>query len=408
MARPRFKLAALGFCVLAWSPTAAGDAAAPQDRPVHIAFDGEFSLPNSTSAQAIERGIRIALDEINRSGGVLGGRPLRLVTTDNRSIPARGVRNLEKLDAVADLVAVFGGRFSPVLIEQKPVARRLGLPLLAVWSSAEPVVDHGAAPSFVYRLSLHDSLAMPTMLEHAAARGLSRVGLLLLNTGWGRSNLSAAQAYVSERRHPSITGVEWFNFGENSLLEEYDRLRRSGAEAVVLVANDVEGAILVREISDLPAAARLPVISHWGVTGGDFVARIGTADAFRKVDFSVVQTFSFLSANPEMVARVMAVAQRLFGISKIEEVEAPVGFAHAYDLTHILARAIDLAGSPDRMAVRDALENVRDYRGLVRVFPRPFAPGRHEALVSGDVFMARYRDDGMLIPLNSSVAATGP
>jgi len=408
MAYLNFLLAIIALCGGAWSTTAGEGAEVKRGRPVHIAFDGEFTLPNSTSAQSIERGIQVALDEINRGGGVLGGRILHLITTDNRSIPARGVQNLKKLSHIPDLVAVFGGRFSPVLIEQKAVARRHQIPLLAVWSSAEPVLDHEASPSFVFRLSLHDALAMPTMLGYAAERRLSRVGLLLLNTGWGRSNRLAAEAHVSESSRVSIIGVEWFNFGENTLLEKYDRLRRAGAEAIVLVANDVEGAILVSELAGLPDAERLPIISHWGVTGGDFLARINVPDPFLKVDFSVVQTFSFFSADSKMVARVMAIAERLFGITRIEDIEAPVGFAHAYDLTHILARAINLAGSPDRMAVRDALEKVRDYRGLVRVFPRPFAPGRHEALAPGDVFMARYRDDGILMPQDASVTAARP
>ena len=38
--------------------------------------------------------------------------------------------------------------------------------------------------------------------------------------------------------------------------------------------------------------------------------------------------------------------------------------AHAYDLTHILAKAINLAGSTDRTKIRDALEQVENYDGF--------------------------------------------
>ena len=74
--------------------------------PVLVGFDGEYGLKNSTSAQAIELGLRVAIHEINSQGGVLGGRPLELVTRDNRSIPSRGVANLKKFAAMTDLVAV--------------------------------------------------------------------------------------------------------------------------------------------------------------------------------------------------------------------------------------------------------------------------------------------------------------
>ncbi|RDH81824.1 MAG: hypothetical protein DIZ77_09200 [endosymbiont of Seepiophila jonesi] len=82
---------------------------AQENKPVYVGFDGEFSLLNSTSAQSIERGIRIALDEINEAGGELNGRPMKLLTRDNRSVPARGRDNIRRFAKVEDLVAVVGG-----------------------------------------------------------------------------------------------------------------------------------------------------------------------------------------------------------------------------------------------------------------------------------------------------------
>ena len=52
--------------------------------PVLIGIDGEFNLEGSLSAQAVELGVRIAIDEINAQGGVLGGRPFEIV---KRSLP---------------------------------------------------------------------------------------------------------------------------------------------------------------------------------------------------------------------------------------------------------------------------------------------------------------------------------
>lgn len=74
--------------------------------------------------------------------------------------------------------------------------------------------------------------------------------------------------------------------------------------------------------------------------------------------------------------------------------------AHAYDLTHILARAIDRAGSTDRAAVRAALEQVRNYDGLIKHYPQPFTPTRHEALSPQEVFMARYASDGSIVRIS--------
>ena len=106
--------------------------------------------------------------------------------------------------------------------------------------------------------------------------------------------------------------------------------------------------------------------------------------------------FSEISPTAE---RVMAALETRYGIDRPEKIRSPVGVAHAYDLTHILARAIDKAGSADRRKIRDALERLGPYDGLVRRYNPPFTPDRHDALSGSDVFMARYMPDDTLIPV---------
>lgn len=366
--------------------------------PILIGFDGEFSALGSTSAQAIERGIRVAMAEINDAGGLLGGRKLDLVTKDNRASPARGVANVKAFAEMPDLVAVFGGRFSPVVVETVKAAHSGRLITLAAWSSADDIVENGLAPNYAFRIGLCDRIAMPAMIDLARKRGATRVGLLLANTSWGRSNLASAKRHLAARPDMKIVATVWYNWGEPSLKEHYDRLLAAGAETVLLVANDREGIVLINEMVGLPPEKRLPVVSHWGVTGGDFAAKVG-AEALAKVDFAVIQTFSFFKADPKKTEKILARTKALFNIARIEDIDSPVGFGHAYDLTHILARAIAQAGSADRARVRAALEQVKDYNGLSRRYARPFAPNRHDAAEPRDVFFVKYRSDGVLVPI---------
>ena len=364
-------------------------------KPVLIGVDAEFGLGNSTSAQAIELGARIAIREINKAGGVLNGRPLDVVTRDHRSIPARGIKTIQELAALPDLVAVLGGRFSPVVIEQLPVLKQAKLPFMAVWSAADDIVNNGTNPNYVFRLSLRDSLAMPFMLKSAQQRRLNKVGLLLTNTAWGRSNQVAVDKYVATHRSPVIVKTAWYNWQEPSLVDRYLKLLKAGANVIVLVANDDEAALLVREVSALAPEQRVPIISHWGVTGGRFFTEAGPA--LNNVDFSVIQTFSFFNAREDVLQTFMNAAAEL-GVKRIEEIESPVGVAHAYDAVHLLAKAIQLAKTSDRSAVRHALENLSAHQGLVRRYAPAFTAHRHEALDSQQLLMARYRADGVLVP----------
>lgn len=366
--------------------------------PVFIGLDAEFGHKTSTSAQAVQQGMQIAIDEINQTGGVLDGRKLALVTKDNRSLSAMGVDNLRELAKVPDLVAVFGGKFSPVYIECVPVAQELGMPLLDPWGSADPITDHNHRPSFTFRLSLKDSWAGPAFVRFASQRyKASRLGVLLPNTAWGRSNQLAIERAAASAGS-QLVGQRWYNWGDTSLLNQYTELRLAGAQAIILVANEAEGAVLVKEIAALPEIQRLPVISHWGVTGGDFAAMAG--DSLRLVDFSVIQTFSFVGLDSPASRRVLLALKTKYQINAADQVKSPVGVAHAYDLTHLLAKAVNRAGSTDRAKIRDALEKLGAHDGLVQRYPKPFTTDRHDALSADNVFFARYTADDKLIPIS--------
>lgn len=383
-------LAALGLCFQPGYSRA-------ETGPVYVGFDGEFGLPKSISAEQIEKGIRIAIDEINRAGGVLGGRPLELMTKSNRSMPARGLKNIQSLAKVKDMAAVVSGRFSPVVLQSLKILHETRMINLAAWSSADPITKNGYTPNYVFRLSLRDSLAMPAMLGHLKKRGIERVGLLLTNTSWGPSNEKAAAAYLSKTRAIKSVGTKWYQWRATSMIAEYEYLKNKGAQAIVLVGNDDEGATLLKEVAQLPKNQRLPIVSHWGVTGGDFVRQAG--EALFENDFAIIQSVSFLRMRPKKVEHFLKTARRLYGIKTVEEIDAPVGVAHAYDLIHILARAINLAGSTDRSAIRDAMERVRDYDGLIKFYKQPFAAERHDALGLSDLLLARYDRRGVLIPI---------
>lgn len=195
----------LGLPLLPW---AAG-------KPVHIGLDAEFGYANSTSAEAIRQGILIAVEEINRGGGVLGGRPL--------------------------------------VLESLPTIHAMGLPLLDPWGAADAIIDNGYRPNHAFRLSLRDGWAIPVMMRHARKKGADRVGMLLLNTSWGRGSLKAAESHVAKNPPMRITVTHWFNWNDKSLLDKYQSIRRSGARALILVANATEAAILIKEVAGLPA-----------------------------------------------------------------------------------------------------------------------------------------------------------
>ena len=299
-----------------------------------------------------------------------------LETMDDRSVPARAIDNVRKLAMETDMVAVFGARFSPVVMELLPVVHELGLILLDPWASADGITQHDFKPSYAFRLSLMDRHAMPYMLLLAKRRGFKRVALLLPNTAWGRSNEGAAKAYLAKKPSVEVVRTRWYNWGDKSFADLLKDLLAHKPQCIIFVANDVEGSLVVHEFAAMPEARRVPILSHWGVTGGKFFEKSG--EDLKRVDFSVIQTFSFLRADQNKRERFMSEARKLYpGLGHAETIQGPVGVGHAYDLTHLLALAIDKAGSTDRAAVRKALEELGPYSGhglSLHQTTRPWAP----------------------------------
>lgn len=362
--------------------------------PVILVLDAEFGNKTSTSAQAIERGMRIAADEINAKGGVLG-RPLEIRTMDNRGVPAIGADNFRELAANRDVIGVFGGKFSPTYIEVAPLANELGTLLLDPWGSADPITDMSKKPSWVFRLSLKDQWAGPAFIKEAKASGHTQIGVITPNTAWGRSNVASIEKAAVDGR-VSIVGVEWYHWGDKSLIALVSRLLGRGAQTIIVVANEAEGAILAREVAG-SHGNKLPILAHWGITGGAFEQMVG--DALYNIDLKVIQTYSFYGPPNPIKTNVLDALKTKYGLKTIPEIESPVGVAHAYDLTHAVARAINQAGKLDRAAIRDALENLPPWQGLVRNYDPAFTSENHDALRADNVFFARYVKDKGIVPV---------
>jgi branched-chain amino acid transport system substrate-binding protein len=362
--------------------------------PVRIGMTAELKMATSTSDDAIRMGVELAIEDLNAAGGVLGGRPLQLELRDDRSVPSRGVENLRELAALPDLVAVFGSRFSPVLSELAQVAPSLQCPVFSPWAAANNLLDASRQPEWAFRVSLNDTWALEALLRAAQGDGHRRIGLIVPNSGWGRSCLAAAEAHASQSRL-QLLPPRWYNWGgETTMLDHVLSLRQAGMQALVLVANEPEGLVLCKELLALPVASRVPILSHWGIAGGDFPALVGPG--LQELDLRVVQTTALqMNRTPRGLQLLQRAAQRV-RLADPLRLPSMVGLGHAYDAVLILHRAIERARSTRRETIREALEQLDPIDGVVRRYAPAFTRQRHEALAESDVILARWDASGQL------------
>lgn len=365
--------------------------------PVYIGFDGAYAHKSSTSATAIELGTQLAISQINGAGGVLDGRPLVLMTKDNHGLAARARDNFIDFAKSRDLVAVYGGKFSPATMQTMDLSNRLGLISVSVWGSASPITEDPEKYPFVYRLSLKDSWALPAMMRHAKrSYSADRLCSVMPNTGWGRSGEKSLEENLGNTGQ-TLQYVRWYNWGEENFTSVINRCRESGAQAAILIANEQAGAAWVNDMAALPVDQRLPTVAHWGVTGGVIHKLVGRN--INGLDVDIIQTFSFVN-NERPVA--MALGREVLAdqqYSTLASISSPVGVSQAFDMTHLLAMAINEAGSTDRSLIQRAMQNLGRYDGAIRTYEQPFSENNHDALTSQQVLFVRLQADGALLPI---------
>ena len=387
----------LAATVCALTPAAFAQTPANAERaPVWIGFDDAYGLKTNTSAIATEWGIKAALEEINGNGGVLNGRPLKLVTTDNKGVTARGKDNFVQLASTKDLVAVLTGKFSPISVEILPEAHRLKVPMISVWGSADPITDHEHKPSYSFRVSLKDDWGVEAMMNRLSSKYKVRQACAILpNTAWGRSAEKVIQA-KARANTAQFPVVRWYNWGDASLNAHYKACLDSRTQGLLFVGNEKEGAILVREIAAQAPPLRMPVVAHWGAVGGTLHELVKEELSMVNIDF--IQTFTFINNKRPRAIYLADWILKNNGLKSTHEIPSPVGAAHAYDTVHLLAKAIDTAQTTSPEKIRDALEKLPAYQGAVKHYSKPFTHQRHDALDKSQVLFVKLTPSGQLIP----------
>ena len=106
--------------------------------PIKIGVLTPLSPPGDAAAgQFIVRGAKMAVEEINGQGGVLGGRKIELIVEDDAGTPEKGAAGLRKLVSQDHVVAVVGQFHSSVTEAVQDLAEQLKVPVFLTQASAK-------------------------------------------------------------------------------------------------------------------------------------------------------------------------------------------------------------------------------------------------------------------------------
>ena len=382
-----------------------------EDKVLFIYLDADLSN-HKESSLAIQKGIEVAFSEIDNE---IDGYKIAYKYLDHRGNVIRSKRNIQKFIADPNALVIYSGIHSPPLIKNRTFINENKALTLIPWAAAGYITRYPSKENWLFRLSIDDSRAGSVIIDYAMdQQQCKKPHLLLEKTPWGDANLknmSKALKNHGIEKHQT-TRFSWSLKAKGAAIV-IDEIVNAGSDCIVLVSNTVEGAVIVNEVLNLPKEHRLPIVSHWGLTSGNF-HEIITAEKRKKLELNFIQScFAFTNAQQNPFSEKVfsqLIAHSKGTITKPADLKSAVGFIHAYDLTKLLIQAIKQAGltgdvAKDRNTIRLALENIdTPVQGLVKTYVKPFSEfneltnnNAHEALNPENYCMGKFGENDEIL-----------
>jgi branched-chain amino acid transport system substrate-binding protein len=306
--------------------------------PIVIGVTGPFSQPRGVS---MKLAAEMARDEINAAGGA-GGRPIELRFIDDSASPDAAVRAAQAFVQDRSVVAVVGHLTSGATLAAAPVYDGSANPLPMVTPSASsPEITR--AGKYIFRVCPSDLMHGMQLGEFAAQQlGARRVAILYHNDGYGRG-VRGSFAIRFRARGGTVAFESPYLPDPFTVPVYLERVARGGGiDAVFIGGNRAEAERILRAMDSLDID--LPVLGADGMSGTVLPAGMASP---------VYVSSMYTADRPETRSRefVAAYGRRYEGRAPDHRGAA------AYDIVHLLARAVESAGA-NRADLRDYLADV--------------------------------------------------
>ena len=318
--------------------------------PIRIGMTQPLTGSVAASGNYVASGAKIAVEVINRKGGVLGA-PLELVLEDNKSNPREAVASVEKLvlrDKVPVLIGAWSSTFTlsimPKLIEYK-------VPLIVETSSAERITTSGNP--YVFRIAPTSEMEAIAFSEQISkfSPPVKKVDFLIVNNDFGRS---AAQKFAAAMQAKGIAvgRTETMTPEATDLSSQLAALKQSDGDTVLLTTGVEQQTLALRQ------SVEQRLNKRFVTTGGSFPDALLNNPLPQGVTSYHILFFApwfpEKAPNPEIAETyTQEWSKRQLPFPGLTE-----GF-RGYDAVLTAAEAIRLAGKPDAEAIKEALWRVK-------------------------------------------------
>jgi branched-chain amino acid transport system substrate-binding protein len=302
----------------------------------------------ATFGRSTDNGIQLAVDEINKAGGI-NGLKVRVITYDDKGEKPEAGTAVTRLVTKDNVVAVLGEVASSLSLAGAPVCQEYGIPMVTPSSTNEAVTEVG---EMIFRVCYVDSF-QGYVCAKFAREGLkaNKAALLFDQTQAYAVGLQDAFAKAFTQQGGEIVSKQSYGRGDPDFSAQLTAIRGTQPDVIFIPGYYTDVGNIAIQARKLGINAPLLGGDGWD---SEKLAEIG-GDAINGSYYS--NHYSPQDPDPHVQDFIKTYSARFNG--------TPDGLAAlGYDAAKILCQAIEKAGSTEGEKIAAELAKTTDFAGV--------------------------------------------
>jgi len=349
-----------------------GAAAAQESKePIKLGAIEVLTGPNNRYGIPAQRAFDLAVGEINKSGGVLGGRPIAIAYEDSAGNKDQAMNAARKLIGRDKVPLLLGPTLSNEMFAVGPVVNDRKIPIIGTSTTASGITAIGP---WVFRTAMPESDVIPVTLKTAKNKlGLKKVVVMYAN-----DDAFTKSAYDVMKDSLAKLGIETlatetFSGKDTDFTAQLTKAKNLNPDAIVVSGHVDAASGIILQGRQLGIGKNVRFIGGNGFNSPKLAEIAGEA-----ADGTLVGSPWFLTKKDEVNQKFVKAYKEKYG-------DDPDQFAaQAYDTMYLVAKAINAAGGTEPDKLREALQKAKN-DGVMGPFS--FTEGRDPADASGVVVL---------------------
>ncbi|MFR3685484.1 MAG: ABC transporter substrate-binding protein [Enterococcus sp.] len=318
-----------------------------------IKIGGNFELSGAVAAygEAENEGVKLAVEEINKDGGI-DGKKIEYVSKDNKSDNNEAASVAANLTTKDEVVAIIGPATSGATKATLPNLTKAKTPAVTPSGTDDAItVQKGKVQEYIFRSCFQDSFQGIVLAKYADENLKADKAVILGDNSSDYAN--GLKKAFKETYKGEIVAEENFTAGDKDFQAMLTKIKDKDFNVIYIPGYYTEAGLIIKQAREM--GIEQPII---GADGFGDEKLVETAGASNVKNVYYTGHFSTKAPATDKVEPFVEAFEKKYG-------KQPSSFnALAYDSVYMIKQAIEEEGKATPEAIKEGLANLKDFEGV--------------------------------------------